>query len=129
MGLRVSVPILPGARLSGPPNKPVRPWQWAAAIAALVVVAGCASGERSTGRYHIFRLPENATPIINITTAITAITAITTGSSAAGTGKTGIRVRPELLGCLRSDQPRRRGLRRRRRQRTRIRAGTGQRGG
>jgi hypothetical protein len=45
MGLRVSVPVLPGVRLSGPPNKPVRPWHWAAVIAALVVVAGCASGE------------------------------------------------------------------------------------
>ncbi len=44
MGLRVSVPILPSVRLSGPPKKQVRPWHWAA-IAALVVVAGCASGE------------------------------------------------------------------------------------
>jgi hypothetical protein len=45
MGLRVSVPILPSVRLSGPPKKQVRPWHWAAAIAALVVVAGCASEE------------------------------------------------------------------------------------
>ncbi len=55
MGLRVSVPILPGVRLSGPPNKPVRPWHWGAktsvawvAVAALVVVAGCASEPAGT---------------------------------------------------------------------------------
>ena len=45
MGFRCSVPVLPGVHVLGPPNKPVRPWHWAAAIAALVVVAGCASGE------------------------------------------------------------------------------------
>ena len=49
MGLRVFVPILPSVRLSVPPKKPVRPWHWGAktpawvAVAALVVVAGCAS--------------------------------------------------------------------------------------
>src|ERR687894_720155 len=47
MGLRFSVPVLPGVHVLGPQNKPVRPWHWAAAIAALVVVAGCASGEGS----------------------------------------------------------------------------------
>ena len=52
-----------------------------------------------------------------------ATTTITTASS-AGTGTiSGIPVQPALLGCLRSDRPRRRGLRRRNRQRGRIRSG------
>jgi hypothetical protein len=51
MGLRVSISVLPGVRLSGPPKKPVRSWHrnvktpvWVA-VATLVVAAGCASEE------------------------------------------------------------------------------------
>jgi hypothetical protein len=67
MRSHVSVPILPGVRVTGPPNKPFRPWHWAA-IAALVVVAGCASGERppaettSSGAYTTTSSPPSPPP-------------------------------------------------------------------
>jgi hypothetical protein len=68
MGFRVSVPVLSGVRITGPPKKQVRPWHWAA-IAALVIVAGCASGEgppsetTSSGAYTTTPPPSLTSPL------------------------------------------------------------------